>query len=156
MNLTLIDPQGIREYYSTSVGINSFPVIKTMDIAQRGNSVIAIINGENINNVTFKWYVNGRFYGSGTQINNLPDGIDHVELTAYYNGHYKNVTETYLILGNIPYYTAAAGIIIILIIFSYNMVFNNKNIEELIMKYDKKMLREILHESRKLRIKNIY
>ncbi|WP_287950327.1 hypothetical protein [Acidiplasma sp.] len=153
MNLTLIDPQGIREYYSTSVGINSFPVIKTMDIAQRGNSVIAIINGENINNVTFKWYVNGRFYGSGTQINNLPDGIDHVELTAYYNGHYKNITETYLILGNIPYYTAAAGIIILLIIFSYNMVFNNKNIEELIMKYDKKMLREILHESRKLRIK---
>ena len=111
------------------------------------------IKGNNTGNATVAWYVNGRYSGSGTELNEtLPVGIDELSAKISYDGKTYTVEKSVIVLGNIPYIVGSVGIGAIITIFAVEtFYFNNTDIDDIIENSYGKSMKEVIKAGRKKR-----
>ena len=111
------------------------------------------INGNNTENATIAWYVNGKYSGSGLVLRDrLPEGIDKISAKITYDGKVYTAEKAVIVLGNIPYIVGALGIGAIITIFAVEtFYFNNTDIDDIIENSYGKTVKELIKTGRRKR-----
>ncbi|MEM0140351.1 MAG: hypothetical protein QXZ44_07080 [Ferroplasma sp.] len=130
-------------------------VVKTVMIKEINGKFTVFISGNNTKNLTVAWYINGKLSNYGMSLDSaLPMGYDHISVKIVNNGRKYTATKDILVLGLIPYYASAAVIAGATGLFLINLLYyKNTGMDELILKYDGKPLKEVFKICRKNRIR---
>ena len=122
-------------------------------IYERSGEYHLKIKGNNTQNATVAWYVNGKYSGSGLALTDrLPEGIDKISAKITYDGKVYTAEKTVIVLGNIPYIVGGVGIGAIITIFAVEtFYFNNTDIDDIIENSYGKTVKELIKVGRKKR-----
>ena len=140
--------------YNNTLYIAPITTVSSAVINEKNGIYYLNIKGNNTGNATVAWYINGRYSGSGTELNEkLPVGIDKLSAKIRYDGKTYPVEKTVIVLGNIPYIVGAVGIGAIITIFAIEtFYFNNTNIDDIIENSYGKSMKEVIKAGRKKRV----
>lgn len=139
--------------YNNTLYIAPVTTVSSAAINEKDGIYYLAIKGNNTGNATVAWYVNGKYSGSGTELNEkLPVGIDKLSAQISYNGKTYTVEKTVIVLGNIPYIVGSVGIVAIITIFAVEtFYFNNTDIDDIIENSYGKSMKEVIKAGRKKR-----
>ncbi len=139
--------------YNSTLYIRPVPTITSATIYEKSGEYHLKINGNNTENVTIVWYVNGKFSGSGLVLQErLHEGIDRIAVKISYGSKVYTAEKTVVVLGNIPYIVGAFGIGAIITIFAVEtFYFNNTDIDDIIENSYGKTVKELIKTGRRKR-----
>ena len=140
--------------YNNTLYIAPVTTVSSAVINEKDGFYYLKIKGNNTGNATVAWYINGRYSGSGTELNEkLPVGIDKLSAKISYDGKTYLVEKTVIVLGNILYIVGAIGIGAIISIFAVEtFYFNNTDIDYIIENSYGKSMKEVIKAGRKKRV----
>ncbi len=139
--------------YNNTLYIAPVTTVSSVVIHEKDGFYYLKIKGNNTGNATVAWYINGRYSGSGTELNEtLPVGIDELSAKISYDGKTYTVEKSVIVLGNIPYIVGSVGIGAIITIFAVEtFYFNNTDIDDIIENSYGKSMKEVIKAGRKKR-----